>query len=82
MAGGNLSNLAKRGVTVTRSVLLHLTSVTIKNVSIASTPNYLWEVFTTDGRYQMISRETQQLGAIQELAFLTMAMMKNSNPTL
>ncbi len=42
VAGGNLSNLAKRGVTVTRSVLLHLNNISIKEVSIASTPNYLW----------------------------------------
>jgi hypothetical protein len=42
VAGGNLSKLADRGVKVTRSVLLHLTSITIKDVSIASTPNYLW----------------------------------------
>jgi len=42
VAGGNLSNLAKRGVTVTRSVLLTLNNVNIKRVSITSTPNPLW----------------------------------------
>lgn len=49
VAGGNLSNLAKRGVTVTRSVLLTLNNVNIKRVSITSTPNPLWEVVRTEG---------------------------------
>jgi hypothetical protein len=50
VAGGNFSKLADRGVKVTRSVLLNLTNVTIKDVKIITTPNCLWEVVRADGR--------------------------------
>lgn len=66
VAGGNLSNLAKRGVTVSRSVLWNLNSISIKKVSITSTPNPLWEVVRTGGgREFMGNRELKPLGAIQ-----------------
>ena len=63
MAGGNFSKLAERGVKVTRSVLLTLTNITIKDVKITTTPNCLWEVVRTDGRE--VNDPKRPLGAIQ-----------------
>lgn len=79
VAGGHLSELATRGVQVARSVLLSLTSIPIRDITIYSTPNPLWNIV----RHGEITSKTQALGAIQELASLTMSMMKTkANPTL
>lgn len=74
VAGGNLNKLTDR-VLKTRSTLLKLTNQQILGKSYGD--NSIWnKLLLAD-----VSSEFKELGTIQELAFLTMAMKKGINPT-
>jgi hypothetical protein len=75
VSGGNLKKLTDRFLK-TRSSLLKLTNQQVLNEPWPS--NNLWNKFSNDPNDLI---EKNELGTIQELAFLTMAMKKGENPT-
>ena len=76
VAGGHLKKLATRGVQTTRSVLLNLCSPNVREQSQLN--NFLW-IKMRPGEERL---QNLKLGVVQELASLTMSMMKSrANPT-
>ena len=74
MAGGNLNKLTNR-VETTRGRLLFLSQPSIKDHEDDEEDNKIWR------QYQAIGNNKEGMGIVQELAYLTMSMKKNSKPT-
>ena len=76
VAGGHLKSLAIRGVETTRSVLLSLTSSNIRDQNVS---NNVLCILMRSGEEHIANFK---IGVVQELASLTMSMMKNyANPS-